>query len=108
MMFLKAVSAARRTYPVITNGLKLYLDAYNLRSYGGTGTTWHDLSNSGYNFTNDGGTWTVSGGRRYFELDGVNDRIYGTNMTTLFDTNRVDVVNLGKSRYGTAIFRCFN
>lgn len=89
MMFLKAVSAARRTYPVVTNGLKLYLDAYNLRSYGGTGTTWYDLSNSRYNFTNDGGTWTVSGGRRYFELDGVNDRIYGTNMTTIFDTNTV-------------------
>lgn len=88
-MFLKAVSAARRTYPVITNGLKLYLDAYNIRSYPGTGTTWTDLSNSRYNFTNDGGTWTVSGGRRYFELDGVNDRIYGTNMTTIFDTNTV-------------------
>ena len=89
MMFLKAVSAGRRTYPVITNGLKLYLDAYNLRSYGGTGTTWYDLSNSGYNFTNDGGTWTVSGGRRYFELDGVNDKIFGINTTTLFDTNTV-------------------
>lgn len=89
MMFLKAVSAARRTYPVITDGLKLYLDAYNTRSYSGTGTTWYDLSNSGYNFTNDGGTWAVSGGRRYFELDGVNDRIYGTNTTTLFDYNTV-------------------
>lgn len=87
MMFLKAVSAARRTYPVITDGLKLYLDAYNIRSYPGTGTTWYDLSNSGYNFTNDGATWTVSGGRRYFQLDGVNDRIFGTNTTTLFDIN---------------------
>ena len=85
MMFLKAVSAARRTYPVITNGLKLYLDAYNLRSYNGTGATWYDLSNSGYNFTNYGATWTTSGSLRYWELDGVNDRIEGTNTTTLFD-----------------------
>ena len=86
MMFLKAVSAGRRIYPVITNGLKLYLDAYNIRSYPGTGTTWFDLSNSGYNFTNDGATWTIASGRRYFQLDGVNDRIYGTNTTAIFDT----------------------
>lgn len=85
MMFLKAVSAARRTYPVITDGLKLYLDAYNTRSYPGTGTTWYDLSNSGYNFTNSGSTWAVSGGRRYFELDGVNDYIYGSSNTTMFN-----------------------
>jgi hypothetical protein len=87
MMFLKAVSAARRVYPVITNGLKLYLDAYNLKSYSGSGSTWTDLSNSGYNFTIDGATWTVASGIRYFELDGVNDKIFGTNTTTLFDTN---------------------
>jgi hypothetical protein len=87
MMFLKAVSAARRVYPVITNGLKLYLDAYNLDSYSGSGSTWNDLSNSGYNFTIDGATWTVASGIRYFQLDGVNDKIFGTNTTTLFDTN---------------------
>jgi hypothetical protein len=85
MMFLKAVSAARRTYPVVTNGLKLYLDAYNTRSYPGTGSTWFDLSNSAYNFTNYGATWTTSGSLRYWELDGVNDRIEGTNTTTIFD-----------------------
>ena len=89
MMFLKAVSASRRTYPVVTNGLNLYLDAYNLRSYSGTGTTWFDLSNSGYNLTNNGATWAVSGGRRYFELDGVNDYITGTSNTTLFSVNTV-------------------
>ena len=85
MMFLKAVSAARRVYPVITNGLKLYLDAYNVKSYSGSGSTWTDLSNSGYNFTNYGATWTTSGSLRYWELDGVNDRIEGTNTTTLYD-----------------------
>jgi hypothetical protein len=84
-MFLDAVASARRRYPVITNGLKLYLDAYNLDSYPESGTVWYDLSNSGYNFTNYGATWTTSGSLRYFELDGVNDRIEGTNTTTLFD-----------------------
>lgn len=85
MMFLKAVSAGRRVYPVITNGLKLYVDAYNLDSYGGSGTTWTDLSNSAYNLTISGATWTTSGGRRYFELDGVNDYIWGNSDSTIFD-----------------------
>lgn len=84
-MFLKAVTAGRRRYPVITNGLKLYLDAYNLDSYSGSGSVWYDLSNSAYNFTIDGATWTVASGIRYFELDGVNDKIYGTNTGSLFD-----------------------
>ena len=87
MMFLNAVAAGRRRYPVITNGLKLYLDAYNLDSYSGSGGTWTDLSNSGYNFTITGPTWTTSGDRRYFEFDGVNDYMIGSASTTLFDLN---------------------
>lgn len=87
MMFLKAVSAGRRIYPVITKDLNLYLDAYNNRSYAGTGNTWYDLSKNAYNFTNNGGTWTVSGGRRYWELDGVNDYLEGSGTTTLFNLN---------------------
>jgi hypothetical protein len=85
MMFLNAVASARRRYPVITNGLKLYLDAYNLDSYSGSGSVWYDISNSAYNFNVVGATWAVSGGRRYFELDGVNDYIWGNSDTTLFD-----------------------
>lgn len=87
MMFLKAVSAGRRRYPIITDGLKLYLDAYNLDSYSGSGGTWTDLSNSAYNVTITGPTWTVSGGRRYFEFDGVNDYMVGSATTTIFDIN---------------------
>lgn len=72
---------------VTTDGLQLWLDAYNSSSYNGSGTTWYDLTANAYNFTNDGATWAVSGGRKYFQLDGVNDKIYGTNDTTLFDFN---------------------
>jgi len=87
MMFLNAVAAGRRRYPVITDGLKLYLDAYNLDSYSGSGGTWTDLSNSGYNVTITGPTWTVSGGRRYFEFDGVNDYMIGASTSTIFNMN---------------------
>jgi hypothetical protein len=86
MMFLNAVAAGRRRYPIITDGLKLYLDAYNLDSYSGSGGTWTDLSNSGYNVTITGPTWTTSGSRRYFEFDGVNDYMVGST-TTIFDVN---------------------
>lgn len=87
MMFLNAVAAGRRRYPVITDGLKLYLDAYNLDSYSGSGSTWTDLSNSAYNITITGPTWTESGGRRYFEFDGVNDYMIGSASTSIFDMN---------------------
>jgi hypothetical protein len=70
---------------VSTNGLKLHLDAYNTESYSGSGSTWNDLSNSGYNMTIGGATWATSGGRKYFELDGVNDYIVGSANTTIFD-----------------------
>ena len=36
---------------IITDGLVLYLDAANKKSYSGSGTTWYDRSGSGYNGT---------------------------------------------------------
>ena len=36
---------------VISDGLVLYLDATNTRSYSGTGSSWYDLSVYGYNST---------------------------------------------------------
>lgn len=36
---------------IVTSGLVLCLDAANVKSYTGTGTTWTDLSNNGYNAT---------------------------------------------------------
>jgi hypothetical protein len=36
---------------IVNDGLVLYLDAGNSKSYPGAGTTWYDLSNNGNNFT---------------------------------------------------------
>lgn len=36
---------------IVTDGLQIYLDANNTKSYSGTGTTWTDLSGKGRNFT---------------------------------------------------------
>jgi len=45
------IRARAQEFPIPTNGLQLWLDATNLDSYQGTGTTWSDLSGNGYDFT---------------------------------------------------------
>lgn len=36
---------------IVTNGLQICLDARNVRSYSGTGTSWNDISGNGRTFT---------------------------------------------------------
>jgi hypothetical protein len=52
---------------IVTDGLVLYLDAANTKSYPGSGTVWRDLSNNNRDFTLDstGITWNSAG---YFSL----------------------------------------
>ena len=64
---------------IITEGLVLYLDAANLKSYPGSGTTWNDLSGNNNNapmvntptYSNlKNGAFTFDGvGTNYFNLD---------------------------------------
>jgi hypothetical protein len=64
---------------IITDGLVLYLDAANLKSYPGSGTTWNDLSGNNNNapmvntptYSNlKNGAFTFDGvGTNYFNLD---------------------------------------
>ena len=53
------------TPPIVTNGLVLYLDAGNTKSYPGTGTAWNDLSGNARNATING---TVSFTSNYFSI----------------------------------------
>jgi hypothetical protein len=64
---------------VVVEGLVLALDAGNLKSYPGTGTTWTDLSGNGNNgtLTNmdggnlnsaNGGSFTFDGSNEYTQL----------------------------------------
>jgi hypothetical protein len=64
---------------IVTDGLRLYLDAGNASSYPGSGTTWTDISGYGNNFTLvNGPTFTTeSGGAIVF--DGTNDYATGPN-----------------------------
>ena len=58
---------------IVTDGLKLYLDASNPASYPGSGTTWYDLSGNGNNGTMVNGVVPVSNAMKF---DGVDDSKY--------------------------------
>lgn len=69
----------------VTSGLILSLDAGNIKSYPGSGTTWTDLSGNGYNGTlTDGPTFSnTRGGGIVF--DGTNDFVDTTLTGTMND-----------------------
>lgn len=81
---------------VIRNGLQLRLDAYNVNSYPGTGTTWFDISGNSYNGTLTNGVVPVNNAMQF---DGVNDYI-----------NLGDVLDLGYTSGLTwsCWFKCSN
>jgi len=60
---------------IITTGLVLNLDASNLGSYSGSGTTWYDLSGTNNNGTLTNGPIYNSGANGYFAFDNVNDYV---------------------------------
>ena len=57
---------------IVTDGLKLWLDASNSLSYPGSGTTWYDLSGNGNNGTVVNGVTPLSNSMQF---DGVNDYV---------------------------------
>ena len=66
--------------PVLTGGLILNLDASNITSYPGTGSTWTDLSGSSNNISLFNGASYDPSNRNSILFDGVNDYV-GKNTT---------------------------
>ena len=60
---------------IVTNGLVLALDAANIKSYPGTGTTWTDLSGNGNNGTLTNGPTYSSANGGSIVFDGANDYV---------------------------------
>jgi len=83
---------------IVTDNLVMHLDAGNSSSYGGSGTTWTDLSGQGNNGTISGATYT-SGSPSYFDFDGSNDRI---NLPSIDLSG--NVASAGFWMYGSASF----
>jgi hypothetical protein len=67
---------------ITTDGLVLYLDATNPKSYPGSGTVWSDLSGNGYTGTLTNGPTFDLGNGGSIQFDGVNDVVnIGTGNT---------------------------
>ncbi len=72
---------------VVTNGLILYLDAANRKSYPGSGPIWYDLSSNGnHGFIMPGDlapAFVSSGAQSHFSFSGTNVGIDGTGIAAL-------------------------
>lgn len=66
---------------IVTNGLILYLDAGNSKSYPTTGTTWYDRSGNGNNGTLVNGPTFNTGSGGSIVFDGVDDYVSLSNIT---------------------------
>ena len=73
---------------IVTNGLVLCLDAANVKSYPGSGTTWTDLSGRGNNGTLVNGVGYSGSNLGSLSFDGVNDTV-----------NFGDVLDIGLSNW---------
>jgi hypothetical protein len=83
---------------MISDGLVVYVDAANPRSYPGTGNTWYDLSGNNNHMTlvNGVGFSSVNGG--VMQTDGTNDYI----VLSPFDQRFTNHTVMGASRYSGA------
>jgi hypothetical protein len=64
---------------VVTDGLDLYLDAANTKSYPGSGTTWTDISRNGNNGTLTNGPTFNSANNGSIVFDGADDYVQVTS-----------------------------
>ena len=76
---------------IVRDGLVLYLDAANTKSYPGSGTTWTDISGKGYDGTLINGPTFSSDNLGYIVFDGSNDRVDGVHNSELNLRNDVTV-----------------
>jgi len=78
---------------LVTNGLVLYLDAANTKSYPGSGTVWSDLSINRNNGTLTNGPTFSSANGGSIVFDGTNDYIQIPDTSSLSFTNAQVSIN---------------
>jgi hypothetical protein len=76
---------------IVSNGLVLYLDAANPKSYTGSGTTWSDLSGNGNNGTLTNGPTFDSSNNGGIKFDGVNDWVVVSDNPTINFTSQLTI-----------------
>jgi hypothetical protein len=86
---------------IVTDGLVLYLDAANNKSYPGSGTSCKDLSGNGYTGTLNLGVSFSTDNRGEFIFDGTDDYISVLSMYNFATTNQLTVIVWAKSTPST-------
>jgi hypothetical protein len=76
---------------ISNNGLVLALDAANLRSYPGTGTTWTDLSGNGNTGTLTNGPTYSSANGGAIVFDGVDDYVISTRPSSIVTGGQITI-----------------
>ena len=104
----KVVSAAAELAPVLS-GLTVYVDAGKTDSYGGSGTTWTDLSGNGNNCTLVNSPTFTSGTSGYFSLNGSNQLVrVPIGLNTTAHTLQVIVMSTPGSKVKRTMLSCVN
>jgi hypothetical protein len=94
---------------IINSNLVLNVDAGQLRSYSGSGTTWTDLSGNGYNGTLTNGPTFDSANGGSIIFDGTNDFVNVTATNTIVGDNLAQITLEAWSKHtGTANIRMMN
>lgn len=76
---------------IVTDGLVLYLDAGNSKSYPGSGSVWNDLSGNNNNGTLANGPTFSSENKGSIIFDGTNDNIIVSNISNFNQTSGITV-----------------
>jgi len=85
---------------IVRDGLILYLDAANLKSYSGTGTAWKDISSNGNDLTLVNTPTFSSSNNGTFSFDGVSD--YATTGNLGYSSHTISGwINSSMSSAGT-------
>ena len=86
---------AGRTAPkIITNGLTLYLDAGNVRSYASGSTTWRDLTPNNNNGTLINGPTFSTEANGCITFDGVNDYVNTVSASSLLNFQTAGTIDI--------------
>ena len=83
---------------IVRDGLLMFVDAGNINSYSGTGTTWFDLSGNGNHMTLINGVSFSRSSSGVMQLDGTNDYIELPS----FNISTTNHTIIGASRYAGA------
>ena len=87
---------------VVTDGLVLYLDAANPKSYVSGSTAWNDVSRGGNNGTLTNGPTFNSANGGSIVFDGVNDYVALGNISSLILANNQFTISYWLRMTGTA------